>query len=140
MTTAAGVSASGGDVIRSPDDDRWRARPIRPAWRLMQAMGWSERQSWFERLLALRAGYPQSDDRTGVLSVADAIRYVEAVMSAAELDDEPWQANLDEADPGARQEPAIDLSREHRFASDLWPWPNPSTLGPSPDRRDAESA
>jgi hypothetical protein len=61
-------------------------------------MGRSERHDYFERLVALRDGYAASrDDREAVLSMADAVRYAEAIMTAAELDVEPWLAEPDEA-------------------------------------------
>jgi len=80
-----------------------------------------ERTAYFEQLVALRDGYgAAADDRRAVLSIADAVRYAEAIMTAVELDAEPWVAEPD-AVP--------DRSGEHghphgpRFASDLWPWP-----------------
>jgi hypothetical protein len=94
-------------------------------------MGWSERHALFERLLAMRDRYPISDDRTSVLSIADAIRYGEAVMTAVELDVEPWLAELDQAFADEDAGPPARLTRQRRFASDLWPWPSPSTLWPS---------
>jgi hypothetical protein len=101
-------------------------------------MGWSERHALFERLLVMRDGYPTSDDRTGVLSIADAIRYGEAVMTAVELDIEPWLAELDDAFADEAENPAPRLTRQRRFASDLWPWPSPSTLWPSAAPEDAD--
>lgn len=85
-------------------------------------MSRSERTAYFERLVALRAGYgAAADDRHAVLSIADAVRYAEAIMTAVELDAEPWVAGPDDAAPDRRGE------RGHphgpRFASDLWPWP-----------------
>jgi hypothetical protein len=85
-------------------------------------MSRSERTAYFERLVALRDGYgAATDDRRAVLSIADAVRYAEAIMTAVELDAEPWVAEPDDAVPDRSDE------RGHphgpRFASDLWPWP-----------------
>jgi hypothetical protein len=60
-------------------------------------MGWSERHTFFERIVAMRDDYAAHTDRAGVLSVADAILYAEAVMTAVELDVEPWLIDLDRA-------------------------------------------
>lgn len=115
-------------------------------------MDWSERQAWFERLLVLRDGYVRSDDRVGDLSIADAIRYVEAVMAAVDLDTEPWVLEPDGAAPRgphadtlgenrARRPEAMTADPSHRpryrraFASDLWPWPTPSTIRSSGEPR-----
>src|SRR6185369_5924355 len=47
----------------------------------------------------LRSRYGASaDDREPVLAIGDAIRYDEAVMTATELEIEPWPAELDAAD------------------------------------------
>ena len=98
-------------------------------------MGRSERHDLFERMIALRDAYPGSDDdRTGVLSIADAVRYGEAVMTAVELDVEPWVADPDDAAADEASADAVGgpspapMTRTQRFASDLWPWPRPSTL------------
>ncbi len=88
----------------------------------------------------MRDGYVASDDdRVAVLSIADAIRYTEAIMTAVELDAESWRAEADEtgahdtADPsdgGPARSPRLT-----RFASDLWPWPTRSSrsLGRRPE-------
>jgi len=86
-------------------------------------MGWSERHALFERLLALRDGYPMSNDRTGVLSIADAIRYAEAIMAAASVD--PESRTAQPVDSVAIE--ALDLPahppRSRRLASDPLPPP-----------------
>jgi hypothetical protein len=85
-------------------------------------MGWSERHAFFERIVAMRDGYRASpDDHGAVLSIADAIRYGEAIMTVVELDAEPWlaepdQVNVDEAGAGRDHQ-----GHPRRFASDLWP-------------------
>jgi hypothetical protein len=72
-------------------------------------MGWSERHAFFERIVEMRDRYAVGHDRAGVLSIADAILYVEAVMTAVELDVEPWLADPDEAVPdGVPVEPRND--------------------------------
>jgi len=85
-------------------------------------MSRSERDAFFERLVAMRDGYGVDDaDRGSALSIGDAIRYAEAIMTAVELDAEPWVAEPRGFVQGAGDEPG----RPHgpRFASDLWPWP-----------------
>jgi hypothetical protein len=60
-------------------------------------MGRIERNTWFERLLELQAGYGLwTDDTEAVLSIDDAIVYAEAVLTAAS-DEEAWQAEMDDA-------------------------------------------
>jgi hypothetical protein len=81
----------------------------------------SERHEFFERLLVLRALDRASDvDRQPVISVADAIRYAEAVLTAVELDREPRPADPGavEFDHFARQVEAAARGRE-------WPAPFP---------------
>jgi hypothetical protein len=87
-------------------------------------MGRSERDAFFERLVAMRDGYAVGvDDRASVLSVADAIRYTEAILVAIELDAEPWVAEPEHTFvDGAGDEPGLPPYGP-RFASDLWPWP-----------------
>jgi hypothetical protein len=81
---------------------------------------WSEPHAFFERLVALRDGYAAStEDRVEVLSIPDAIRYAEAIMTAIELDIEPWLAELDEAFSTKQPDAPIVPSRGRRFASDL---------------------
>jgi hypothetical protein len=86
-------------------------------------MARSERDAFFERLVAMRDGYGADDaDRGSALSIGDAIRYADAIMAAVELDAEPWVAEPDHAFvDGAGDEPG--LPHGPRFASDLWPWP-----------------
>ena len=56
-----------------------------------------DRNIWFERLLALRDSHGQwVDDTESVISVADVVAYADAVLTAAELDDEPWPAEAGE--------------------------------------------
>jgi hypothetical protein len=89
---------------------------------------WSEPHAFFERLVALRDGYAASaDDRASVLSVADAIRYAEAILTAIELDIEPWLAELDKAFSTERPAGPIHPSRGRRFASDLLSGPRRSS-------------
>jgi hypothetical protein len=87
-------------------------------------MGRSERHAFFERIVALRDGYLATpDDRRTVLSIADAIRYGEAIVTAIELDAEPWLPEPDQVNikvPGAGPD---HLGHPRRFASDLWPRP-----------------
>ena len=103
-------------------------------------MSGTGRQVDFERLIAMRDGYARADDdRVAVLSIDDAIRYTEAIITAVELDAEPWTAAMDEAsakDAGDR--PAgrpVRSPRLTRFASDLLPWQTRSSrsLGRRPD-------
>ena len=62
-------------------------------------MSRSERHAFFERIAAMRDGYLASpDDQRWVLSISDAIRYGEAIMTAVELDAEPWLAEPDQVD------------------------------------------
>jgi hypothetical protein len=86
-------------------------------------MARSEHNAFFERLVAMRDGYGSGDaDRGSALSIGDAIRYAEAIMTAVELDAEPWVAEPDRPFvDGAGDEPG--LPHGPRFASDLWPWP-----------------
>ena len=82
--------------------------------------GWSERHAFFERLVAMRDGYgASSDDRDVVLSIADAVRYAEAILTAIEFDIDPWLAELDEAYGGEASDGTVHPSRRRRFASDL---------------------
>jgi hypothetical protein len=82
--------------------------------------GRSDRHAFFERIVALRDGYALSeDDRDGVLSIADAIRYSEAVLTAVELDIEPWLAEPDECFAADATHGSIQPSRGRPFASDL---------------------
>jgi hypothetical protein len=102
----------------------------------MNVSSWSERHAFFERLVALRDGYAAStDDRVAVLSIADAIRYAEAILTAIELDIEPWLAELDEAFSAGPPDGAIHPSRGRRFASDLLSGPHRSSrsLGRQPE-------
>jgi hypothetical protein len=65
-------------------------------------MGRSERNAQFERFVALRARYASDEtDRRAVLSIDDAIIYVEAVMSAAAVEVEPWTVDVEAWAPGA---------------------------------------
>jgi hypothetical protein len=113
-------------------------------------------------LVGLRDRYAAAaDDRRAVLSMADAVRYAEAIMTAIELDAEPWHADRDEASaaesrgarPAARPavEPpatwsAASFAEETedrmdwpRFASDLWPWASPMSRGvDDPDEPDRD--
>jgi hypothetical protein len=86
-------------------------------------MGTSGRHDYFERLMAMRSGYPAADDRGAALSIDDAIRYAEAIMTAVELDAEPWVAELDRAVPEAPAEVPDHPGHVRRFASDLLPRP-----------------
>jgi hypothetical protein len=89
---------------------------------------WSDRHTFFERLVALRDGYAaSSEDRVAVLSIADAIVYAEAIMSAIELDIEPWLAELDESYSSEAPDGPIHPSRGRRFASDLLSGPRRSS-------------
>lgn len=91
------------------------------------AMGRSDNSAFLERLIVLRGEYRSSaDERHGVLATRDAIAYAEAVMTAVELDVEPWLAELE----ASLVELCRDVEREPRsprlglrFASDLWPRP-----------------
>jgi hypothetical protein len=82
------------------------------------------RSEFFERLVAMRDGYPgEGDDRGSALSIADAIRYVDAILTAIEIDTEPWVPEPDHAFvDGAGDEPGLPPPGP-RFASDLWPGP-----------------
>jgi hypothetical protein len=61
-----------------------------------------ERNALFERLVELRAGYGAwAQDTEAVLSIADAITYAEAVLSAAAADDEAWPEDGEDATPTA---------------------------------------
>ena len=102
----------------------------------LHVSSWSERLAFFERLVALRDGYAAStDDRTVVLSIADAIRYAEAILTAIDIDIEPWLAELDEAFSAEPPDGPIHPSRGRRFASDLLSGPHLSTrsLGRKPE-------
>lgn len=81
-----------------------------------------ERSEFFERLVAMRDGYPgDGDDRGSALSIDDAIRYVDAILTAIEVDTEPWVPEPDHAFvDGAGDEPGLPPPGP-RFASDLWP-------------------
>jgi hypothetical protein len=83
-----------------------------------------ERTEFFERLVALRDGYPgDGDDRGSALSIDDAVRYVHAILTAIETDAEPWIPEPDHAFvDGAGDEPGLPPPGP-RFASDLWPRP-----------------
>lgn len=90
-------------------------------------MGWTERQAFFERIVAMRDSYLTSaDDRRGVLSIADAIRYAETVMAAIELDIDPWLAQLDEAFGNDAIHGRWGPLPGHRSASDRLPLPTRS--------------
>ena len=93
-------------------------------------MGRAERREYFERLIAMRDGYAGSgDDRRAVLSVDDAIRYVEAILTAVESETEPWLDATDEASADGAGGSVSETPRSRRppgFASDLWPWPTRS--------------
>ncbi len=116
-----------------------------------RVMGWSERHDFFERLIAMRDDYAASaDDRVAVLSMADAVRYAEAILTAVEIDVEPWLVELDEAlveepataadpsDPASASSPPRSTERASPwpwFATELWPWPSaPSSESAEPDR------
>ena len=87
-------------------------------------MGRSDRHAFFERIVAMRDGYLASPDGyRSVISIADAIRCGDAIMTADELDAEPWvpepdQVNVDVAGAGLDHP-----GHPRRFASDLWPRP-----------------
>jgi hypothetical protein len=122
------ADASTGHRLTSP--------VVRPANEVVHVSSWSERHTFFERLVAMRDGYAaSSDDRVAVLSIADVIAYSEAIMSAIELDIEPWLAELDEAYSGERPDGPIHPSRGRRFASDLLSGPPRSSrsLGRQPE-------
>jgi hypothetical protein len=94
-------------------------------------MSWTERQAYFERLVAMRDWYAGScDDRVAVLSIDDAIRYAEAIMTAIELDAEPWLAEVGGTPRSRARSPRLS-----RFASDLLPWQTRSSrsLGRRPE-------
>jgi hypothetical protein len=87
-------------------------------------MGRSERHAFFEQIVAMRAGYLASpDDRRAVLSIADAIRYGEAIMIAVELDAEPWLPEPDQVNDDVAGAGPDHPGHPRRFASDLWPRP-----------------
>ena len=95
-------------------------------------MGQSERHAFFERIVAMRDGYRASpDDGRAVLSISDAIRYGEAIMTAveldAELDAEPWLREPDHVDVDVAGAGPNHPGHPRRFASDLWPRPIPSS-------------
>jgi hypothetical protein len=94
-----------------------------------------ERNAFFERLVAMRDEYAAGDDDRGsVLSTDDAIRYVHAILTAIELDAEPWVPEPDHVFvDGAGDEPGLPPPGP-RFASDLWPWPTRRSR--TPGRRD----
>jgi hypothetical protein len=55
----------------------------------------TERHAFLERLIAMRADYRAvGDEQRGVLSIADAVLYAEAVMAAVASDAEPWLVEL----------------------------------------------
>ena len=83
-----------------------------------------ERTEFFERMVAMRDGYPgDGDDHASALSIEDAIRYVDAILSAIEIDTEPWVPEPDHAFvDGAGDQPGLPPPGP-RFASDLWPSP-----------------
>ena len=86
-------------------------------------MGRSERRAFFERIVAMRDRYLASPgDHRAVLAIADAIRYGEAIMTAVELDAEPWLPEPDQVNVEAGAGPDHP-GHPRRFASDLWPWP-----------------
>jgi hypothetical protein len=107
-------------------------RPGHPAGdEVVHVSSWSERHAFFERLVALRDGYAAStDDRVAVLSIADAIRYAEAILTAIEVDIEPWLAELDETFSDQPRDGSIRPSRGQRFASDLLSGPRRSSRSP----------
>lgn len=88
-------------------------------------MNRSERDAFFERLVAMRDGYGADNaDFGSALSIGDAIRYTEAILTAIELDAEPWVAQPAHAFvDGAGDEPGLPPYGP-RFASDLWPLPS----------------
>jgi hypothetical protein len=91
-------------------------------------MGRSERQAYFERLVELRDAYgAAAEDHGAALSIDDAIRYAEAVMTAVALDTEPWLVERDRAFAGPGHDELGHPLPGPRFASDLWP----RTSGPS---------
>jgi hypothetical protein len=113
-------------------------------------MGWSERHDDFERLIALRDGYAaRVDEHVAVLSMADAMRYAEAILTAVEIDVEPWLVELDEAfgdEPSAAGDAsaATAPSSIERptpwpwFATELWPWPSPGAESARPSEPDRD--
>jgi hypothetical protein len=85
-------------------------------------MGRSERHTFFERIVAMRDGYPASAaDRDAILSIGDAIRYGEAIMTAVELDAEPWLIEPDSVEVDTAGEGPGHPGHVRRFASDLLP-------------------
>ena len=70
-----------------------------------------ERSQFFETLYALRERYAvrSDDDRSSALSIADTIRYAEAVMAAAEAEAEAEETLVAEgaetSQPGASSDP-----------------------------------
>jgi hypothetical protein len=96
----------------------------------------SERDAFFERLVALRRGYgARLDDRRVVLSIEDAILYAEAVMMAVAVDDEEaWPVDASaahDAGPAPAGRPAV---RPARAPNDPWPWASRWFGGPEPHR------
>ena len=104
----------------------------------------SDRDAFFERLLALRAAYNGSaEDRLPLLAVADAITYAEAVMDAVMLDAEPWPAKLDASDAvegeGEGGPATVELVRgEHEWPASLPP--RQSSRSTDPDAPATERA
>jgi hypothetical protein len=68
-------------------------------------MGRYERNVYFERLVTLRLAYgTKPDDTRSVLLIPDAIAYVDAVMTAWDLEDELEMAIVSEPAGGADTE------------------------------------
>lgn len=87
-------------------------------------MAGSQSHEFFERIVAMRDGYLASpDDRRGVLSIVDAIRYGEAIMTAVELDAEPRIPEPDQVDIDVTGDGPDHPGHPLRFASDLLPRP-----------------
>ena len=84
-----------------------------------------ERSAYFEQLVVLREQHALSTDRVSVLSVADAIRYVEAVMTAIALDEEPWQLEPELEPATADVKSAIDAAVHAAPVEREWPAPFP---------------
>jgi hypothetical protein len=75
-------------------------------------MSRSERNVFFERLIALRVGYGRdADDTSGVLPIEDAIAYVDAVMTAIQVEEDLEMTIVAAAGAAAREPGASDARR-----------------------------
>jgi hypothetical protein len=99
----------------------------------------TERHEFLEQLIAMRDGYRAvGAEQHGVLSIADAVLYAEAVMAAVASDVEPWLVELAGSYfDGTSDDSAAGTTRRTRPTRpepEGWPWPPPWTRsGSSPE-------